>query len=83
MFISIAIYPGIRSYDEQAFNNMSEESQKKQTLSLKNCCGLFRVKARLSRPKNMVASEPSEVTQETPKDPRERGGQESPDEGFN
>ena len=29
MFISIAIYPAIRSYDEQAFDNMSEESEKK------------------------------------------------------
>ena len=30
MFISIAMYPAIRSHDEQAFdNNMSEESEKK------------------------------------------------------
>ena len=27
MFISIAMYPAIRSYDEQAFDNMSEESE--------------------------------------------------------
>ena len=52
--------------DEQAFDNMSEESEKKQkTLSLRNHCGLFQVKALLSRPKNMAVSDPSEVTQET------------------
>ena len=50
---------------------MSEESEKKKTLSLRNRCGLFQVKAQLNRPKNMVASDPGEVTQETPKDPRE------------
>ena len=65
MFISIAIYSAIRSYDEQAFDNMSEESEKK-TLSLRNHCGLFQVKAWLSRPKNMAASDPSELTQEMP-----------------
>ena len=43
--MSIAMYPAIRSYDEQAFdNNMSEESEKK-TLSLRKHCGLFRVEA--------------------------------------
>ena len=29
VFISITMYPAIRSYDEQAFDNMSEESEKK------------------------------------------------------
>ena len=47
---------------------MSEESGKK-TLAFRNRCGLFQVKAWLSRPKNMVASDPSEVTQEMPSDP--------------
>ena len=28
MFINIAMYPAIRSYDEQAFDNVSEESEK-------------------------------------------------------
>ena len=28
-FISTVIYPAIRSYDEQVFDNMSEESEKK------------------------------------------------------
>ena len=27
VFISIAVYPAIRNYDEQAFDNMSEESE--------------------------------------------------------
>ena len=55
----------ICSYDEQAFDNMSEESGKK-TLSLRNHCGLFQVVAWLNRPKNKVASDPSYVTQEMP-----------------
>ena len=59
-----AMYITICSHDEQAFN-MSEESEK-YTFSLRNCCGLFQIKAWLSRPKNMVASDPSEVTQDTP-----------------
>ena len=78
-FIIIAMYTAIRSYDEQAFDNMSDESEKKHTLSLRNRCGLFQVKAWLSRSKNMVASDPSEITQDTPQDPRERGGQRSLD----
>jgi len=55
----------IHRYDEQAFNHMSEESERK-TLSWRNRCGLFQVKAWLSRPKNMAASDPGEVTQEMP-----------------
>ena len=59
-----AIYPAIRSYDEQAFDNMSEESENNNIIV--NRCGLFQVKAWLSRPENMAASDSSEVTQETP-----------------
>ena len=44
-----AMYTAIHSYDEQAFD-MSEESEK-ITLSLRNRCGLFQVKAWLSRSK--------------------------------
>ena len=58
-----AMYTAIRSYDEQVFDNTSEESEK-ITLSLRNRGGLFQVKARLSRPKNMAASDPSKGTQE-------------------
>ena len=37
---------------------------KRITLSGRNRCGLFQIKTWLSRPKNMEASDPSEVTQE-------------------
>ena len=47
---------------------MSEKSENK-TLSFRNRCGLFQVKALLSRPKNVVASDPSEVTQKMSSDP--------------
>ena len=50
---------------------MSEESDKnppKKTLSLRNRCGLFQIKTWLNRLENMAASDPNEVTQETPKD---------------
>ena len=40
----------------------------KKTLSLRNRCGLFQVRAWLSRPKNMAASDPIDVTQEVPED---------------
>ena len=53
MFISIAMYPATRSYDKQ----------------LVPSCDLFHIKVRLSRPKNMVASDPSEVAQELLKTP--------------
>ena len=45
----------IRNCDEHAFN-----------MSIRNRSGLFQVRAWLRRPKNMAASDPSEVTQETP-----------------
>ena len=75
------MYTTIHSCDEQAFD-MSEENEK-LTLSLINRCVLFQVNVRLSRPTNMAASDSSEVTQEMPQDPRERGGRGSPDEGYN
>ena len=77
------MYPAIRSDDEQAFDNMSEESEEKKTLSERSHCHLFQVKTWLRRPKNMAASDPSEVTKETPFDPRQQGGRGSPDEGYN
>ena len=67
------MYPVIHNYDEQTFDNMSEESEKKKTLSLRNHCGLFQVKARLSRPKNMAASDSREVTEDMPQEPTESG----------
>ena len=57
---------------------------KKITLSLRNRCGLFQVKAWLSRPKkNMAASDPSEGYPGNALRPREWGGWGSPDEGYN
>ena len=44
------MYAAIRNSDEQAFD-MSEESEEEKTLSLRNHCGLFHVKARLSKRK--------------------------------
>ena len=44
---------------------MSEESEKEFFLALRNR-GLLQVKAWLSRPKNMAAADPSEVTQDMP-----------------
>ena len=56
----------------------------KKNLSLRNCCGLFQVKARFSRPKNMVASDPSDVTKDMPQDPIERKvSEDAPDKGYN
>ena len=41
-FISIAMYPAICSYDEQAFDNMRKvKKKKKKKLSLRNHCSLF------------------------------------------
>ena len=47
---------------------MSKESEKKP-LSSRDRCSLFQVKAWLSRPKKMVVSDSSEVTQEALKTP--------------
>ena len=51
------LYTAIHSYEDQAFHDMSEESEKKiklSTLSLRNRQGLFQVKALLSRLNKMV-----------------------------
>ena len=63
---------------------MSEESEKKKTLSLRNRCGLFQVEAWFRMPKNTAASDSSEVTLDTPGDPRESEvAEDAPDEGYN
>ena len=62
-----AMYTTSRSYDEQPFDNMSEESEeKKKTLSLRNRRSLFQIKAWLSRPKNMAALDPFKETEDAP-----------------
>ena len=53
-FISIPMYPTIHRYGDEAFD-VSEESGKKTTLSLRNHCSLFQAKALLSRPKKVAA----------------------------
>ena len=42
VFISTAIYPAICSYDEQAFQNMSEESEKKKLYRLEIIAACFK-----------------------------------------
>ena len=41
----------IRRYDDQAFDDMIDESGKKTTIVKKNHCGLFQVEALVRRPK--------------------------------
>ena len=50
------MYTAICRYVGEAFDNMSEESGKKNlsALLLRNLCGLFNVKAFLSRPNKMA-----------------------------
>ena len=71
----------IRSYDEHAFD-MSEESEKEKFIVKKS---LRPVPSRgmVEQAKNMVASDPNEVTQDMPEVPREWGGWGSPDKGHN
>ena len=76
------MYPAICSYDEQSLNNMSEESKK-------NCCE--EIVAVCSKSghgwagqKNMAASDPSEVTQETPLDPiSSEAAEDAPNKRYN
>ena len=65
------MYPVIRSHDEQALDNMSEE--KKRSLTYR--CGPFQIKALLSRPQKNGESRPPSRGQQ--------GVQGSPDEGYN
>ena len=49
VYLSIAMYPAICRYDDQAFDDMSEEHLKIYTyiyiyISLRNHCGLFQIK---------------------------------------
>ena len=82
-----AISTAIHRYGDEAFDDMREESEKNKNilsaLSSINHCGLFQLKAWLSRSKNLAASDPSELSEDTPKDPREQGGQGSLDKGYN
>ena len=63
MFISIAIYPAIRIYDEQAFDNMSEESEKNNFV-IQKLLRPVTSQGMVEQAKKMASSDPSEVTQE-------------------
>ena len=65
MFIGIAIYPEIHRNDEQAFNNMSEESENNNFI-VKKSLRPVPSQGIVEQAKNMAALDPSEVTQETP-----------------
>ena len=52
VYISIAMYQMIYRCEDEEFDDTSEESEEKKKLSLRNCWGLFHVKALLSRQKN-------------------------------
>ena len=70
------MYTAICSYDEQAFDNMSEESKKYNFIVRKS---LWSVPSQgmVEQAKNMAASGPSEVTWDTPSDPKDQGGRGS------
>ena len=69
--LSYAMYPAICSYDEQALNNMSKESEKKNFI-VKISLRPVQSQGKVEQAKNMVTSDPSKVTQDTPEDTRER-----------
>ena len=68
MVISIAMYPAICSCDEQAFNNMSKENEKKKNFIVKKSFQPVPSQGMVEQAKNMAASDPSEVTQERPRE---------------
>ena len=65
---TIVLTKAIRNYDEQAFNNTSEESEKKKTLSFQNHCGLFQVKGMVEQAKKDTwwLQTPARLSQEMP-----------------
>ena len=62
-----------RSYDEQAFDNMSEESERKN-LIVKKSLRPVPIQGVVEEAKKVAASDPKEITQEKPEDPKVRGG---------
>ena len=61
------MYPVIRSYDEQVFDNMSEEMGKKNNFIVKKSLRPVTSQGMVEQAKkNMAASDPIKVTQETP-----------------
>jgi len=72
VFISIAIYPAIRIYDEQAFDNMSEESEKNNFV-IQKLLRPVTSQGMVEQAKKMASPDPSEVTQEPSLDPENEG----------
>ena len=68
-----AMYTESRSYDEQAFDNMSEESERKN-LIVKKSLRPVPIQGVVEEAKKVAASDPKEITQEKPEDPKGRGG---------
>ena len=61
------MYAAIHSCDDQAFYNLSEESENTNFI-LKKSLWPVQSKGMTEQAKNMAALNPSEVTQETPED---------------
>ena len=60
------MYPAIHTYDEQAFDNMSEESENNKLYHEEIAAACSKSRRGWAGQKNKAASDPSEVTQETP-----------------
>ena len=66
------MYPAICTYDDQAFNNMSEESEEKNNFVMNKSLRPVPSQGMVEQAKkHMAASDPSSVTQEFAEDPRE------------
>ena len=81
MFINIAMYPAIRSY-EQAFDNMSEESENNNFIVKKS---LWPIPSRgmVEQVKKHGGFRPQQGYPGNTLRPRKRSGRGSPDEGYN
>ena len=60
------MYTTIRSYDKQAFDNMSEQSEKKKLYHEEIVAACSKSRHGRAGRKKMAASDPSEVTQDAP-----------------
>ena len=81
MFISIAIYPAIRSYDEQAFE-MSEESENNNFI-VKKSLQPVPSHGMIEQAKKHGSFRPQRGYPGNALRRRERGGRGLPDEGYN
>ena len=83
MFISIAIHPAIRSSDEQAFDNMSEESEnnnfivKKSLWPVPSRCQVEQAK------KTWRVQTPARLPRIRLETPKSEVAEDAPDKGYN